>query len=50
MTKDTVYRDRQGGQWTYWTYSDGRTVYISETLANRWVAKRTARIVKVRTV
>ena len=28
--KDTVYRDRQGGQYVYWTYSDTQTVYVSE--------------------
>jgi hypothetical protein len=31
--RDTVYRERAGGRWQYFTYSDGSTVYVSEKWA-----------------
>lgn len=48
MEKDTVYKQRAGGIWEYWTYSDGRTVYLQESTVNRWLARGTARIILVK--
>lgn len=44
---DIIYRDREGGAYVYWTYSDGAKVAISETTALRLLRGGRARIVRV---
>lgn len=42
----TIYRERSGGSWEFWTYSEGQRVFVSEAWARR-EAGRGARIVTV---
>jgi hypothetical protein len=44
---DTVYRDRQGGEFIYWTYSDGQMVYVKEAWVLRERARGTVRLIVV---
>ena len=43
----TIYRERANGRWEFWTYSDGRRVYVSHAWAISQVAKQRARLVLV---
>lgn len=43
--KDTVYRERSGGRWQFFTYSDGATVWVSEAWVRRQEARGTVRVV-----
>jgi hypothetical protein len=44
---DTIYRQRANARWEYWTYSEGERYWITEAVALRWVALKTARLVHV---
>ena len=37
MIRETVYRERSGGKWTFWTYSDEYRVYISYSTAKHLI-------------
>lgn len=42
---DTFYRERAGGRWIYWTYSEGLKVTLKESWALRQIERRTAKLV-----
>jgi hypothetical protein len=42
---DTIYRERANGRFEFWTYADGRRVFVSASWAQREVARKTARLV-----
>ena len=46
MDKYTIYQDRQGGEFVYWTYSDGATVYLPPVFVARERDLGRARIIK----
>jgi hypothetical protein len=45
---NTYYTERANGQNEYWTYCDGRKVYVSAALVQRHVAAKTARLINVK--
>jgi len=44
---ETIYRERANGRFEFWTYSDGRRVYISAATAER-MRQQGARLVNVK--
>lgn len=36
---DVFYRERSNGCWEYWTYCEGRKIYVTEKIAMRSVAQ-----------
>jgi len=47
MPIDVVYRDREGGRFVFYTYSEGRRVRVSEKWVSRELARKTIRVVYV---
>lgn len=39
---EKVYRDREGGRWVYFTYSDGQRVFITKGQADLMVRQGAA--------
>lgn len=44
---ETYYRERANGRWEYWTYSDGRRVFVNGAQAELEARKGRAKIVEV---
>lgn len=44
--REIVYRERDGGAWRYWTYTEGGRVYLGAREAERMIAQG-ARLVRV---
>ncbi len=47
ISPDTIYCERANGRWEYWTYSDGRRIYVSADWANTQVRRSTARMIEL---
>ena len=47
MNKDTVYRDRIGGKYEYFTYSEGIKYYVSEKWVLKGLAKKNIKIIEI---
>lgn len=37
---DTYYRERANGRWEYWTYCEGRKIFVSERIVTKAVKQR----------
>jgi hypothetical protein len=44
---NTIYRERANGRFKFWTYSDGRLIYVTEAWARREVRRGLAEIIDV---
>ena len=42
-----IYKERDGGRWAYWAYSDGQRVYVAEAFALRETSRGAAKLVLV---
>lgn len=42
---DTFYRDREGGRWVWFSYDEGRRVFLNAEWAARQVERGTATLV-----
>lgn len=45
---DTYYKERSNGRWSYWTYSEGIRVFVSESLVKKDLEKGVATLIYVK--
>ena len=44
--RETVYRERNGGRWEYWLYSDGARVFVGRREADK-IVRQGGRLITV---
>ena len=44
--KYTIYQDRQGGKFVWWTYAGDRTIYLTWRFVSRELMSKKAKLIK----
>jgi hypothetical protein len=47
LLMDCFYKEYSGRRWHYWTYDDGRRVFLDAAWAQKQIDKGTARVIIV---